>query len=205
MALKQLGLEGQIAGGTADVDAELDWPGEPGDFDLGMLDGELSFDAEEGRFLKLEPGSGRLLGLFNVETLARRFKLDFRDVFKEGLAFDRINGKAGISSGRLQTDGIFIVSPAALLEMSGSTHLGDETYDLEVVVAPRLGTNLSIASAIANPAAGAMLFVVQQLFSKQMAKLIHYKYRVTGDWNDPQVESIARPAPDQTPDGGHRP
>ncbi|MDZ7840507.1 MAG: YhdP family protein [Gammaproteobacteria bacterium] len=205
MALKQLGLEDQIAGGTADVSAKLGWPGEPGDFDLGVLDGELSFDAEDGRFLKLEPGSGRLLGLFNVETLARRFKLDFTDVFKEGLAFDRINGKAGITSGNLQTDGIFIVSPAALLEMSGSTHLGDETYDLEVVVAPRLGTNLSIASAIANPAAGAMLFVVQQLFRKQMARLIHYKYRVTGDWVDPRVEPVVRQAPGQSPQNGHRP
>lgn len=189
-ALGQLGLEGQVAKGSAELEADLSWSGEPGDFALGALNGELSFNADDGRFLKLEPGSGRLLGLFNIETLVRRFRLDFTDVFKEGFAFDRIHGEAGITAGRLQTDGIFVISPAALLEMEGSMHLGDETYDLEVTVAPQVGANLSLAGALANPAAGAILFVVQKLFKKQMAKLIHYKYRVTGAWTDPQVDSI---------------
>ncbi len=194
-ALTQLGLEDQVAQGKAALDADLSWLGEPGDFSLGGLSGNLAFDAEDGRFLKLDPGSGRLLGLFNVETLARRLKFDFTDVFKKGLAFDRINGEAGITSGRLQTDGIYIIGPATLLELDGSTHLGDETYNLTVTVAPRLGANLSLAGALANPAAGVMIFVVQKLFQKQMANLIHYKYQVTGDWSDPRVEAVERQGP----------
>lgn len=204
-ALSQLGLKEQIAKGRADVSADLGWSGQPGDFDLGGLSGQLSFNAENGRFLKLKPGSGRLLGLFNIEMLARRFKLDFTDVFEEGLAFDRINGKADITAGLLQTDGIYIVSPAALIEMDGSTHLAEETYDLEVTVAPEVGAQLSLAGAIANPAAGAMIFVVQKLFKKQMAKLIHYRYRVAGDWSDPIVESIERQIPERQREGGDKP
>lgn len=204
-ALSQLGLKEQIANGRAELSADLGWSGQPSDFDFAGLSGRLSFNAEDGRFLKLKPGSGRLLGLFNIETLARRFKLDFRDVFEEGLAFDRINGKAGITAGLLETDGIYIVSPAALIEMEGSTHLAQESYDLDVTVAPEVGANLSLAGAIANPAAGAMIFVVQRLFKKQMAKLIHYRYRVTGDWSDPIVEPVERQIPERERDGGDKP
>jgi len=194
--LAYLGMPEQVANGEAELSASLGWPGEPGDFSPSNLNGDLSFSARDGRFLKLDPGSGRLLGLFNAETLTRRFTLDFTDVFKEGLAFDRINGEAVITSGRLSTDGIFIVGPAALLELSGDTSLAEETYDLNVTVAPQLGGNLSLAGAIANPAAGAMIFLMQKLFKKQMAKLIHYEYRVTGDWEDPRVEAVKQPAPE---------
>jgi len=204
-ALVQLGLGEQVANGEADVDAGLNWSGEPGDFALGKLNGALTFNAEDGRFLKVEPGSGRLLGLFNIETITRRLKLDFTDVFKEGLAFDRINGEAGITAGRLHTDGIFIIGPAALLELDGATDLGDETYDLEVTVAPQLGGNLSLAGAIANPAAGAMIFVMQRLFKKQMAKLIHYRYSLTGPWSDPEVTSLKQESSDEQPQGGLKP
>lgn len=195
-ALDQLSLKGQVANGKASMKADLNWAGEPGDFRLAALNGDMSFKAKDGRFLKLEPGSGRLLGLFNMDTLLRRFKLDFTDVFKEGLSFDRLEGKAEINAGVLKTDGIYIFGPSALLDMRGSTDLGKETYDLNVTVAPQLGGNLSLAGAIANPAAGAMIFVVQKLFQKQMAKLIQYKYQVTGKWDDPKVEPVERPAPD---------
>jgi len=198
--LSDLGLADQVAKGEAELSATLSWPGEPGDFSLARLNGEIRLKAEEGRFLKLDPGSGRLLGLFNVDTLARRFRLDFADVFEEGLAFDRIDGEAVMAAGRLQTDGIFIIGPAAIMALRGYTNLGEETYDLEVTVAPQLGGNLSLVGAIANPAAGAMIFVLQKLFKKQMAKLIHYKYSVTGDWNDPKVEAIQKP-PDDTVNG----
>ncbi|MGA8262735.1 MAG: YhdP family protein [Arenicellales bacterium] len=195
-ALEQLGLEGQVAKGTASLRADLSWAGEPGDFRLAALDGDLSCRARDGRFLKLEPGSGRLLGLFNMDTLLRRFRLDFSDVFKEGFTFDHIDGKATITGGLLHTDGIYILGPAALVELRGSTDLGKETYNLGVTVAPQLGGNLSLAGAIANPAAGAMIFVMQKLFRKQMSKFIQYKYRVTGGWDDPHVAAVQRPAPD---------
>lgn len=195
-ALSQLGLKGQVADGNATMSADLSWPGEPGDVRLAALNGDLSLKARDGRFLKLEPGSGRLLGLFNLDTLLRRFRLDFTDVFKEGLAFDHIDGKADITAGRLHTDGIYILGPSALVELRGSTDLGKENYDLGVMVAPQLGGNLSLAGAIANPAAGAMIFVIQKLFRKQMSKLIQYKYRITGSWDDPQVARVGPPAPE---------
>jgi uncharacterized protein YhdP len=45
-----------------------------------------------GQFAQLEPGVGRLLGVLSLQALPRRITLDFRDVFSEGFAFDRISG-----------------------------------------------------------------------------------------------------------------
>lgn len=187
-ALTRLGYDQQVSEGKAKVSADLNWPGEPADFSFDRLNGMLALDAKKGRFLQLKPGSGKLLGLFNAETLLRRLKFDFSDVFREGLAFDRISGDAEIEAGDLSTDGILIIGSVALIDLSGRIGLAKEDYDMEVIVAPQIGGNLSLLSAIANPAAGAMVFLVQKLFKKQLAKVIHYTYEITGSWDDPVVQ-----------------
>ena len=45
-------------------------------------------------------------------------------------------------------------------------------------------------SALANPAAGAVVFVMQKLFKKQLAKIVHYRYQVDGPWEDPHVVKL---------------
>jgi uncharacterized protein YhdP len=57
------------------------------------LSGEMKLDASKGQFVKLDPGAGKLLGLISLQSLPRRFSLDFGDVFSQGFAFDSIHGK----------------------------------------------------------------------------------------------------------------
>jgi hypothetical protein len=60
--------------------------------DYATLSGEMKLEASKGQFLKLDPGAGKLLGLISLQTLPRRFSLDFGDVFSQGFAFDSIQG-----------------------------------------------------------------------------------------------------------------
>ena len=46
--------------------------------------------AEDGQFLEIEPGIGKLVSLMSLQMLPRRISLDFRDVFSKGFQFDRI-------------------------------------------------------------------------------------------------------------------
>jgi uncharacterized protein YhdP len=47
-------------------------------------------NVEDGQFLKQDPGAAKLLGVLSLQMLPRMLKLDFHDVFSEGLAFDGI-------------------------------------------------------------------------------------------------------------------
>jgi uncharacterized protein YhdP len=63
-------------------------------------------NVEAGQFLKQDPGAAKLLGVLSLQMLPRLLKLDFHDVFSEGLAFDGISANAVINRGVLRTDNL---------------------------------------------------------------------------------------------------
>lgn len=201
LTLGALGFPDQIEEGQAVIEANLSWEGSPGRFDFAHLNGDYLITASNGRFLKVNPGTGRLIGLLNAEALIRRLSLDFSDVFSKGLAFDEITGQGTLEEGDLYTDGFFIAGPAALIEARGRTGLAKEDFDLELVVAPQVGGNLSLIGGVLTGAAyGAVIFLAQKLFKKQLAKLVRYKYTVVGPWAAPDVQKIIRMAPGNGPE-----
>ena len=190
-ALTALGFGGQIADGDGRLVGEFHWDDSATAFGYEKLGGDFELVAKNGRFLKVDPGTGRILGLLNLEALTRRLELDFSDVFDKGLAFDRIEGKGVIQRGDLISDGFLIIGPAVLIEAEGRVGLVKEDYDLDLVVAPQVGGNLGVLGAfIANPAAGALLFVTNKLFKKQLAKVVHTRYHVTGPWAAPEIGRV---------------
>ena len=54
-------------------------------------------------------------------------------------------------------------------------------------MSPQLGGNIAVLSALANPAAGAVVYLAQRLFKKQLNDVIRYDYTVTGSWEDPDI------------------
>lgn len=194
IALDRLRLPPHIAEANASLQLVLKWPGDPQRFTLKELDGSFDVAAGEGRFLNVEPGTGRLLGLFNIDAISRRFDLDFSDIFSKGLAFDQIRGQGTIRDGDLYSKGLFVVGPSAAIEINGRTGLVSEDYDLEVLVVPQLGTHISILSALANPIAGAMVFlaqkVMQKTFNKLLAEVAHFKYEIEGSWEEPVITLV---------------
>ncbi len=189
-AMAALALPEQVAGGEAELELVAEWDGAPGTFAVEKLNGEFEFSAKKGSFIRVEPGSGRLFGLLNVEALMRRLTFDFSDVFAKGLVFDRINAKGALKYGDILSDGFYVIGPAALIDVHGRAGLAKEDYDMEIIVAPQVGANLSLLSALASPAAGAVVFVVQKLFKKQIAKLVRYRYQVSGLWETPEITRI---------------
>ncbi len=65
-----------------------------------------------------------------------------------------------------------------------------------VTVIPRVSSTLPLVGAIAvNPAVGVVLAVTQELFGKQMDRIIQTQYQLTGSWDAPK---IVIPAQDTT-------
>ena len=192
IALKKLSLPKHMVESEAALELVLEWPGDPQSFALERLNGTYTATARSGRFLNVQPGSGRLLGLFNIDEVSRRFSLDFSDIFSKGLGFDQIKGQGDIRNGDLYTDKLFVVAPSALIEINGRTGLVSNDYDLEVTVAPRLSSQISMLSALANPIAGAMVFFAHKVFSKQLSRMIQYRYEIKGSWDSPEISSARR-------------
>lgn len=202
--LDRFGYTGTVKGGEAKLLGKLSWPGSPHEFSLPGLGGNLDLEVKRGQFLKIQPGVGRLLGVLSLQALPRRLLFDFRDVFNDGFAFDKINGNVQIDHGIMQSRDFRMEGPAASVAISGKTNLDKETLDLHVKVTPELSDTLSVAALAGGPIAGAAAFVAQKLLKDPFSKLASYEYDIGGTWDDPQeLKSAAekKELPVQTPLG----
>lgn len=196
--LERFGYPGSMRRGSAKLLGELAWAGNPQTIDYPSLSGELSLTAEKGQFLKIEPGIGKLLGILSLQALPRRITLDFRDVFSDGFAFDTIAGNAAVAKGVLRTQDLVMLGPSAQVAMSGTIDLAQETQSLKVRVVPSVGDTLSVAGLLmlANPITGVASFLAQRLLKDPLGQVFAFEYAVSGSWDDPKVEKLARGHPE---------
>ena len=191
LLLQDLGYPKALSRGKTRLHAQLDWPGDPGDFMVASLNGTMDLDCQSGQFLKVEPGVGRLIGLLSLQSLPRRITLDFRDIFSEGFAFDSLAGHIEVKQGVLSTKNLEMKGPAASIALSGKATVSAETADLHVKVSPALGNSVSLASTVVGgPVVGAAAYLLQRLLSNPIDQLLTYDYEVIGPWDDPQVNRL---------------
>jgi uncharacterized protein (TIGR02099 family) len=188
--LKRFGQPDTVKGGEAEVIGQLRWSGSPHEFDTNSLDGNFKLNAAKGQILKVQPGVGRLFGLLTLQSLPRRLSLDFRDLFSDGFAFDKISANAKIENGIMRSDDFFMTGPAAETSIKGETNLKTETQKLKVKVTPHVSDSLSLAALAGGPIAGAAAFVAQKILKDPFNKIISSEYTITGTWDKPvEVES----------------
>lgn len=176
-----------------DIELELDWPGRPDEFELARLSGQASFRLDNGVILERNNSAQvfRIFNLLNADTLWRRLKLDFSDLYKRGVAFDAISGKARLDDGLLTMDPeLQVVGPSGAFKLSGSTNLTDEVLDMRLVVVLPLTQNLPLAALLMGAGApiGGALFVLDKVLGDPLSKLTSATYNVTGTWDEPSVD-----------------
>jgi uncharacterized protein YhdP len=190
--LERLGYVGAVRAGRATLQGKIGWNGPPSRLDYATLSGEMKLEASKGQFLKIDPGAGKLLGLISLQSLPRRFTLDFGDVFSQGFAFDSISGSMIVKSGVMRTDRLQIDGPSARVVMRGEADLKNETQHLNVTVQPDLGASAALGVAIINPLAGIATLLADKILQGPLNKVFSFEYLVTGKWDDPKVERITR-------------
>jgi uncharacterized protein (TIGR02099 family) len=193
--MSRVGYPKTVLGGKAELQGALRWNGELSSIDYPSLAGELKFTAEDGEFLEIDPGLGKLISLMNLQALPRRIALDFRDVFSKGFRFDRIDANARMNRGVMDIAEFRMRGPAAEVMMAGKADLAKETQDLRVRVIPSLGGSAATAVAIVNPVAGVAAAVAQTLLKNPLGQIFAAEFSVTGSWADPKVARIVSTAP----------
>lgn len=180
--------------GSGHLEGTLVWPGYPSEFQLALLSGTIMVDARDGQFAKIEPGAGKLLGLLSLQSLPRRAMFDFRDVFSEGFAFERIQGEVKVARGVLLTDDFEISGPSAFVNLSGEVSLPQETQALTMKVVPEVGEGMALAATVfGTPVLGLSTLLMSKLLRNPLGKAVAYEYQVTGSWDNPLVARTSAP------------
>lgn len=189
--LDTAGLESQFRAARAQVDLDGRWMGAPLDFALSRLSGSMHLIMVDGSIPEAQPGAGRLVGLVSLSAMPRRLMLDFRDVFGQGLKFDRIEGAFELAGGVARTDGLELESPAADITVRGLTDLGAQTYNQTIVVEPGVSGTLPLLGGLAGgPAGAAAGLVLRSLLDRPLQGIAEARYRVTGPWANPTVQLV---------------
>jgi uncharacterized protein (TIGR02099 family) len=194
-ALASMGISPAMEEGSGSARLVLSWPGPLYAPDVAGLRGTVVIDLADGRLREVEPGAGRLLGLVTLDFIPRRLRLDFRDVYTQGLAFDQLVGEAVIDGGEMLLPELQIRSPAAVVRVSGRTGLVARDFDQSIVVVPRIRSTLPIVGALlGGPLTGAVVLLVERALGigDQMEEAARVEYFVTGPWSDPEVRARVR-------------
>lgn len=189
--LARSGYPNTVKNGSGKLAANLSWAGRPDEFEYATLNGTLKLDTGKGRFLKMDPGFGKLLSILSLQALPRHITLDFNDVFSEGFQFDNINGSAAIKNGVIDTQDFHIDGSSAKVTMKGSVDLIHETQNLRVKVLPTIGDSVSLIGVFAiSPAVGIGSLIANKLLGNPLDKLVSFEYNVSGTWSNPDVVKI---------------
>lgn len=188
-ALERLGQPVTLRNAMTRMRSQLAWPGAPWQFALARSRGSVEVELGEGRFLNVESPSARLIGLFNLDNLVRRLRLDFSDVTGQGTAFDSVVGAATLYEGILETRGpVEVKGPATTFTLEGTVDLARRELDQRLGVTVPISRNLPLAAVMAGaPVVGGALFIADQLFGSAIDRVTRIHYRVRGPWTAPQI------------------
>jgi uncharacterized protein YhdP len=183
---------------TKSLSAEfaLSWPGAPWSFSRYRLGGDLQFDLRNGQITEAKGNSAllRLFGILDFNNLFKRLRLDFSDLYKSGITFDKLVGKYHIEDGVAETQEPLIMRGASAdLTAEGSLNLINKTVDKRVdVILPLTGNTPLAAVLLGAPQVAGALFLIDKLIGDKINEATKLSYSMTGPWREPVLEVITK-------------
>lgn len=184
--LKAMDLSEQLEDGKANIKIQLVMDNVR-DITLDQLDGKINWTIKDGRLVNVSTGIGKLLGLFDVRMLTRRFIFTFGDVFLPGLTFNATTGSAEIDKGIITTKNLTVSAPGVDAKLAGSVDLIERTLDLKLVAGPNLGV-LHAGVAMVNTIVGVDEEDEPPALDESSTRMFEQRYRITGPWSDPKIK-----------------
>lgn len=195
VGLAKLGLDGVIDEGQGSIEIKLGWPAPIYLPSITDLEGTINIDLQSGSIVPLEPGAGRVVGLFAFQALPRRLDLDFKDLTRDGLAFRSVSGTIDIEDGIAQVPLLQLTGPIGVVDIIGKSDLTTQQFDQVVTVLPRVSAALPIIGAITGGAsAGIGTLVATGIFKAlgiDFDRIGLRTFSLTGDWASPQFSPVA--------------
>ena len=191
-AFDSLGIVTGLKDSKLTSTSDWQWQAEPYAFSWDKVKGQSAVRLVDGAMQDISPGKkGRLLGLFNVLELPKRFSLDFGDVYKDGFAFNEVTADFKLENGNATSDRIEVKAAAADVRMFGRIGMQEQDYDLDVLVKPHSkAASFTGGAILGGPILGAGLVLLQNLF--KLDELAYDRYTITGPWDNPKTTSKSK-------------
>ena len=168
--------------------------------EMASLVGQLKGNSRDGRLLNTDADVSpiRFLGLLNIDTITRRLKLDFSDIFSKGLAYDKLDVDVAFENQLLTTHRLHLKGPSLQLDVAGTLDWESKVLDKKLAVTVPLSRNLVLpAAATGGLPAAATALLIEQVFGDKLDKLTTLDYDVSGTIMEPVIagkELEGRPA-----------
>ncbi|GHG72953.1 DUF3971 domain-containing protein [Alishewanella longhuensis] len=190
--LAEYQLSSAISGSRSDIDFRLNWAGAPQQFRLTELNGQVQFALGDGSLTEVSDQGARLFSLFSLDSLVRKLRLDFRDVFSKGFFYNKMSGKLSLQQGVAQTSDVVIDGVPGNLTIQGYADLAKRQLDYQMSFAPKVTSSLPVIIAwMVNPATGLAALALDEVF--QSAEVIsRINFTVTGSFDKPVVTEVNR-------------
>jgi len=187
--LAYLGYERIVETASGSVDLDLNWPAAPQRFALAEGQGSVALDIGAGSFLDASSGAEgalRVVSILNLADIVRRLSLS--QMFESGIPFDSVKGEVYLHAGTLEV-AYMDVTGGSSFHFSGVSDIASRSLGGELVASLPVANNLPwIAALAASLPVAAGVFVVSQVFNKQVERLSSAVYTIGGTWNDPEVK-----------------
>lgn len=173
------------------LDVDGRWPGSPAWFAMARYSGSMQPRLRKGQFVEVDGSAQalRVFGVLNFNSIGRRLRLDFSDLFSKGLSYDRLDGRLLAKEGVFNTrEPITVSGPSTNLELDGTLDMARDQIDAKLLVTLPISNNLPLAALIVGaPAIGGALFVVDKLLGDRVARFASVQYDVKGSWQSPKI------------------
>ena len=187
------GKESPFSGTSAELGGKLRWLSPPWQPNFATLNGDLAVKTEAGVLRELSDKGAGLLSIVSLESVMRRLRLDFRDVFAEGFYFDSIAASGQLQEGVLHNKDLLIKGAAGDLRGHGQLNLASEQLDYNVELTPHLTGNLPVLAAFAvAPVAGLYVLALSKVLGPVVDVFTRIRYQITGSISDPVITELGR-------------
>ncbi|EPE37732.1 YhdP family protein [Candidatus Photodesmus anomalopis] len=190
--MERFGITSRIQEAPLQLSSLLRWDGSPWSVKLDSLEGKVNSALGKGILLKVSNSSRvRLLGVFNLDSIIRKIKLDFSDFFSKGISFNSIKGTGEIKKGIFVTNDTIINGISGKITINGSADLIRQVLDAEINFVPDIISGVPFLSAlIMSYHTTIYVFAITAAITPVLDALTQVNYSIKGPLGDLEVKKL---------------
>ncbi|MEP0174270.1 MAG: YhdP family protein [Paraglaciecola sp.] len=190
--LKGFKVNSGVKDSKAQSTFDLSWQKDPYEFNFDTLNGQIDWSLSDGYITEITDKGSRIFSILSFESLVRKLKLDFRDVFAKGFFYDEINGSFQIHDGIADTRDTVVDGGAGEIIMKGYTDLTARELNYNIEFTPKITSSLPVIVAwMVNPATAIAALAIDQMLTS--AKVIsNINFSLTGTIDEPVITELGR-------------